>query len=517
MFTVVIDLGSFTITVAVQKDLKRDCLSDCSLRNVILHDYDRYVIDEGLFKMEKYARNCFLSVTHLLSSSSLPWSSSLPLPSSSSQCNNFQRKEDGDLVFSVHTKTEDPESSDQVKQLDLLMPLISHLKQKLEMNLETGDFDVSIVLPKSLQDNNHVDLLRTAFSNCGMPLSQRVISVDDALIAAYFFKVRPSSKSYNFGIIDIGHLLTKMVIFDSKTGANLESQEWWFGAEDLDRMMFEYCLSQIPPDIREKMNHRSNMKLLNACSKAKRQVPFTVTVDDLVGHLSDFEFEIPNTVLHDFCHALQSKLYEFQSKLDRSRRIKRLIPVGGIASLEAVRTAASLVFNVSIQTPLDPKTDVALGALDVISSSLQKESSGSLQKEKQDIQQLDEVSIHQSLADQFQLEVTVDIVTFPLLSKRNNDLTLECSVFSPDGRRKFEFSSVPCPKKCVFRFVPWAGSQQFVVEDGLALSFHTSEMYHAVGSIKLLNDLPFIHHKTPQCELHIRWKTIPFQYVSSKK
>ncbi|KAL0246968.1 hypothetical protein GEMRC1_008174 [Eukaryota sp. GEM-RC1] len=371
MYSVSIDLGSHGIVLAVRNNLDNQdtCLQTStnamSIPNTVVSVLGTVIAgQQAESKIKKCAGNCFVSVTHLV----LPISSdSHQLPFTSFLMNNIQRN-NASLFFSVDNEAH------FLTQEQLICPLLEHIICELKYCLRSLFQISSLVLPQSLllQPRN---VLPDTFHKLGYP-DITVVTTLDALVASYLFKAPEPSQLETVVIVDVGHLLTKAVVFlHQPSGINIiHSEEWWMGADQVDQALYEYCLTKIDEKIRVTMNEKSKMKLLLACNKAKTKTRMSVLVEDFYPN-GDFEEDVPPSVLDSFLKDLSGKLEAFRENFVKlleekahyvqSQFVTKVVPVGRLAGLHSVREVMETVFNASLTFILDPNTDVALGGLRV--------------------------------------------------------------------------------------------------------------------------------------------------------
>ncbi|KAL0241370.1 hypothetical protein GEMRC1_006605 [Eukaryota sp. GEM-RC1] len=280
---------------------------------------------------------------------------------------NVSQINDG-LVFSVNVNS----VCKNLTHTELLIPLVEHIILELNHCINSP-FDISsLVLPQSLPVQ-HQNVLLDTFHKLGYP-DITVVSTLEALVASYLFKAPAPSQLETVVIVDVGHLLTKAVVFlHQPSGINIiHSEEWWMGADKVDQALYEYCLTKIDEKIRVTMNERSKMKLLLACNKAKTKTRMSVLVEDFYPN-GDFEEDVPPSVLDSFLKDLSGKLEAFrenfvklleeQAKYVQSQFVTKVVPVGRLAALHSVRERMRSAFKAPLACILDPNTDVALGGL----------------------------------------------------------------------------------------------------------------------------------------------------------
>ncbi|KAL0241658.1 hypothetical protein GEMRC1_006893 [Eukaryota sp. GEM-RC1] len=253
----------------------------------------------------------------------------------------------------------------------LIRPLVEHIVLELNHSLSLQYKISSLVLPHRLP-LQHQHVLLDTFHKLGYP-DITVVSTWEALVASYLFKAPEPSQLETVVIVDVGHLLTKAVVFlHQRSDINvIHSEEWWMGADQVDQALYEYCLSKIDPHVIEQMSEKSKMKLLLACSEAKTKSTINVFVEELIPN-HEFAENVPISVLDSFLSKLDVEMYTFQqdfrNKLDgidfkTCNSVTKVVPVGRLAALHSVRAVMETVFNVRLTCILDPIADVALGGL----------------------------------------------------------------------------------------------------------------------------------------------------------
>ncbi|KAL0224131.1 hypothetical protein P9112_003521 [Eukaryota sp. TZLM1-RC] len=361
MLLLSIDIGASAITLALQHDNQLKVLQlkngQNFLSNLLVHDCgETFMGQDAERKVAKHATNSFFAVTHLIDG---------VLPPNSTLANNVTVK-DNKFCFTITSADECKTfSSSHQEMLNLV---VSHIKDELIALLQSSTFRIRIVLPKAL--DQHKKMLETAFSENKLPV-ECFVPTTLALIHSFMYKSLDSSREETVAIIDVGEAVTNLVVFQHKKGQFkvLVEHEFWFGGRNIDEKIYDYCMGNVPEQMKDQLTEKSKVKLWKACSKVKTLCYLEeIVVDDLIrGYDLDLPFSWENmgNLIKDLLKKFRSELVVvFQSIQTRGICIDKVVPTGRLVHFRAVYdTVKEAAGGLNLSTTLDTSNDVACGGL----------------------------------------------------------------------------------------------------------------------------------------------------------
>ncbi|KAL0215119.1 hypothetical protein P9112_007303 [Eukaryota sp. TZLM1-RC] len=357
MALVSIDIGASSLTFSTtspEQEIHLLQLSDgCSfISNVLVkNDADVYIGRYAEKRLYECVQNSFLSVTHILPDL-FPWNAKL--------LKNVEAI-DGDLYVSLQIN----DHPHKMLYKDLLTEFVAKIRAELGALLEDSPITVRLVLPQLLKPS--LPLLQAAFeaNDC---LIEEVVSTADALASVYYYR---STEPGTVAIVDIGEAITNIVIctFTEDHYTILFTDELWFGGQDIDQVVYEYCFSKISKSNKSKMTLRSKLLLSNACRQIKTQPNCqSISVEELVpGFNFSIKFSLSKLerlirdILNTFGGQLNESLHLAET---RGTAISTIVPTGRLVRFAPVMNSIKQVCSGRKIVPLlDPTHDVSLGGL----------------------------------------------------------------------------------------------------------------------------------------------------------